>query len=154
MQYQLCRHIRTNGKRCKSPQRTGFLYCYFHQRLRSDHQVVTRSISTTDTTVVLGPNGEQIIQHFPNPALLHLSELNLPPLEDAESIQVAISLVVTALGRNRIDPRRAGPILYGLQLASGNVRKATIEPFHTTVVQDVTESDTGEDLAPEVTEED
>ncbi len=153
MSYKLCRHVRINGKRCKSPQRQDSVFCYFHKRSKSDHHAVTAGISTHDTTVVLGPNGEHIVQSFPNPALLHLSELNLPPLEDPESIQVAISLVVTALARNRIDPRRAGPILYGLQLASGNVRKATTEPHPSTVVQEVTESETGEHLAPEATEQ-
>ncbi len=30
MQYPLCRHIRTNGLRCKSPALTEAPYCYFH----------------------------------------------------------------------------------------------------------------------------
>lgn len=33
MAYQLCRHIRTNGRRCKAASLNQNIYCFFHQHL-------------------------------------------------------------------------------------------------------------------------
>jgi hypothetical protein len=46
----------------------------------------------------------------------------LPLLDDASSIQVAIQQVLSALANRRIDAFRAKAFLYGLQLATVNVR--------------------------------
>jgi acetyl esterase/lipase len=74
-------------------------------------------------------------------------ELDLPPVEDAESIQVSISLLIAALARNRIDPKRATVLLYALQLASTNAKSITIEPYATSVTREVTRTRSGRDLA-------
>ena len=47
--------------------------------------------------------------------------LDLPPFEDANSIQIALMQVVDALLDNRIDSKRAGLVLYALQTASSNL---------------------------------
>jgi len=47
--------------------------------------------------------------------------LELPPFEDANSIQIALMQVVDALLHNRIDTKRAGLVLYALQTASSNL---------------------------------
>ena len=49
--------------------------------------------------------------------------LDFPPLEDRHAIQVALSLVITALAENRIDPKLAALLFYGLQVASSNAHK-------------------------------
>jgi hypothetical protein len=68
-------------------------------------------------------------------------------LEDAESVQIAISLVVAALARNRIDSRRAATILYALQLASTNARFINTEPYPSSIVRSIVRKKSGLDLA-------
>jgi hypothetical protein len=86
-----CRHILPRGTKCKSPALRGKVYCYFHDRLQRFEQDGQR-----DTR----------------------EPLCLPPLEDARGIQMALGQVLAALGSGRVDIRRAGLYLYGLQLAT------------------------------------
>jgi hypothetical protein len=128
MQYTLCRHIKTNGTRCKAPSLTDGLWCYFHHRL---HQRHTSFRATEATRGYLIPG-----QH-----------VELSALEDRESVQVALSVVINALASGQLDTRRATALLYGLQLASNNARGLNIEPYATTVVRSVAPSPEGLDLA-------
>ena len=137
MNFSLCRHIKTNGKRCKSPALNQGALCYFHSRLfkRQD------SICNTPSFESMVNSG---IPCYPPGPL----ELDLPALEDRESIQVSISLIVTALAHNRIDPKRASVLLYGLRMASINVRSITTEPpFADHVIRNVVPSDFNTDFA-------
>jgi hypothetical protein len=86
-------------KKCQSPALKDENFCYFHQTNRRPtpkDQPYEPYIAPQDTA--------------------H----NLPPLEDADAIQLALSDVVLALAANRIDPRRARILIYGLQVASQN----------------------------------
>jgi hypothetical protein len=47
---------------------------------------------------------------------------DLPPLEDAEFIQIAISLILRALPDASIEHKQAALMLYALQIATNNVR--------------------------------
>jgi len=47
--------------------------------------------------------------------------LQLPPFEDANSIQIALMQVVDAILHNRLDNKRSGLVLYALQTASSNL---------------------------------
>ena len=86
-----CRHILPRGTKCKSPALRDRIYCYFHDRLR----------------------------HFEQDGKRDTSEpLFLPSLEDARGIQMAISQILAALGSGRLETRKAGLYLYGLQLAT------------------------------------
>jgi hypothetical protein len=38
MQTAICRHIKTNGRRCKSPSLGLSAFCYFHSRLLRRHR--------------------------------------------------------------------------------------------------------------------
>lgn len=100
MATEYCRHIRPNGTRCNSYALTGQLRCYWHTSLQQRHL----ALAPPDTSLQPPP-----------------LELDFPELEDRASIQLALSMLLGALARNRIDPKRAGPILYGLQVASSNV---------------------------------
>lgn len=102
-QYHLCRHIKTNGRRCQAPSLTTAVYCYFHDRLHRRHKKFRF--------------GED-----PNVRLCPGQEIELNALEDRESIQMAISIVTNSLATGYIDPRRARILLYGLQMASYNMR--------------------------------
>jgi hypothetical protein len=99
--YHECRHIFTGGRKCQSPALTDQSFCYFHSN--------TRKRPTPKNTPY---------KHTPPKE----TALDLPPLEDADAIQLALSDVVLALAANTIDPRRARILIYGLQAASQNLR--------------------------------
>jgi hypothetical protein len=104
--YNECRHIFTSGKKCQSPALKEQNFCYFHNSNRKrpapKDQAYEPYIAPQDTT--------------------H----HLTPLEDADAIQLALSDVVLALAANRIDPRRARILIYGLQVASQNYRNRRV----------------------------
>jgi hypothetical protein len=56
------------------------------------------------------------------------SGLELPFLEDANAVQVTIQEIMQAILDRRIDNKRAGLLLYSLQLASSNIRNLTPIP--------------------------
>src|SRR5271170_5194261 len=90
-----CRHIKTSGGKCGSPALRGRPYCYYHSRLK---------------------------ERAAQPRSPYLA-IELPAsLEDRGSIQLALSEIVTAIAESRIDPRRAGILLYALQIASSNAK--------------------------------
>ena len=143
METVICRHIKTNGRRCKSPSLGLSAFCYFHSRLHRRHKNLLENapaLLENDSNPTSSATGQP--QYLPDPL-----ELELPPLEDAESIQVSISLLVAALARNRIDSKRAAVLLYGLQLASSNARSITIEPTATAIIRTLARTKSGIDLA-------
>jgi hypothetical protein len=52
-------------------------------------------------------------------------KLALPPLEDANGVQLAIMMVQKALIDDEISEKKAGLLLYSLQIAASNVSKTT-----------------------------
>src|SRR5271168_2776484 len=98
--YNECRHIFTSGKKCQSPALKDQDFCYFHSNTRKRP----------------APKAEAYEPYSPPQDAAH----NLPPLEDADAIQLALSDVVLPLAANRIDARRARILIYGLQVASQN----------------------------------
>jgi hypothetical protein len=96
-QYQ-CRHIFTDGHRCGSPCLRGEDLCYYHH--------------TTRKPVV-----------DPEQRRGRRSTFDLPLPEDRSAIQHSIGEVLRRIASNDIDPRRAGLLLYGLQIASLNLPK-------------------------------
>ncbi len=121
MATKYCRHIRINGERCCSPALANKHFCYFHLELELRHRRCSRALKSVPA--VLHPmslqDGAQRDPILAEPAL----PFDLPPLEDRHSIQVALSLIITALAENRIDPKRAALLFYGLQIASSNAFK-------------------------------
>ncbi|MGI8773372.1 MAG: hypothetical protein ACR2JE_18260 [Acidobacteriaceae bacterium] len=97
MSYLECRHIFAGGCKCKAPALTGQPLCYFHGRAAKG-----KSTSRKDASM----------------------QWNAGPLEDADTIQLALSEVLEAIANGQLDPRRGGLLLYGLQVAAGNVRHA------------------------------
>jgi len=96
-QYQ-CRHIFTDGHRCASPCLRQEEFCYYHHTTRKP---VTN----------------------PRQRRSRRSTFNLPLPEDRSAIQASIGQVLQRIAANEIDPRRAGLLLYGLQIASLNLPK-------------------------------
>lgn len=105
-----CEHIKTNGEFCGSPALRRRNYCYFHltavgRRLRIERAHASMRARAAETfDVAIAP-----------------VELELPLLEDANSIQIALMQVIDAVLHNRIDSKRAGLVLYALQTASSNL---------------------------------
>jgi hypothetical protein len=97
----LCEHIKVNGLRCASPALGQRRHCYFHHRMHDLRRLRLR---------------------HPN------SRIQLPLLEDATSIQVAIQEVADAIVQERIDHRRAGLLLFALQTATSNLKNLDTEP--------------------------
>jgi hypothetical protein len=128
MQLSLCRHVKTNGTRCKAPSLSDGTWCYFHHRL---HQRHTAFRATAATRGYLIPG-----QH-----------IELSALEDRESVQVALSVVINALATGQLDIKRATALLYGLQLASNNAASLQTRPYAPDVVRSVEPSPEGLDLA-------
>src|SRR5882757_9627881 len=128
MQYELCRHIKTNGLQCKGAALAGGIWCYFHHRLHQRHSAF-RPTQATRGYLIPG-------QH-----------IELTALEDRESVQVALSVVINALAIGQLDIKRATALLYGLQLASNNARGLQTEPYATNTVRVIEPSPDGLDLA-------
>ena len=91
-----CRHILTDGHRCGSPCLRHEEFCYYHHTTR-------RPIEN------------------PGERRSRQAEFDPPLPEDRASIQTSIGEVLSRIARNEIDPKRAGLLLYGLQIASTNL---------------------------------
>ncbi len=93
-----CRHIFTDGQRCGSPCLRGECLCYYHHTTRKP-------------------------AHNPRARRSRRSTFEIPLPEDRSAIQHTIGQVLQRIAANDIDPRRAGLLLYGLQIASLNLPK-------------------------------
>lgn len=121
--YMECRHIKANGCKCGAVALRGMPYCYYHMRLhRSAHSI--KSVKRD-------------------------APIDIPPVEDCTAVQLALSQVLQDLGAKRIDPRRAGQILYGLQIASQIVDHRTKFISADEYVQNPTTDAEGDELGPE-----
>lgn len=100
-----CEHIKSNGIRCGSPALRDHVYCYFHHVWR-DHEADRQPF-------------------LPDPSGM---VWNLPLLENADGIRMAIQLVLDSVLCNKMDLRRASILLYGLQTAAANVRRTQFDP--------------------------
>lgn len=99
-----CRHIFTAGRQCGSPCLRTEQFCYFHHTTR-------RPISD------------------PKLRRARTSTYDLPVPEDRDSIRAGIAQVMHDIANNHIDPRRAGLILYSLQIALSALPKELAMPI-------------------------
>ena len=101
-----CRRVLTDGHRCASPCLRGEEFCYYHHPSRPPvpRAEVQRRCRRRGT-------------------------FTLPVPEDRSSIQLSIGEVLQRIAANEIDPRRAGLLLYGLQIASFNLPKPAKPPI-------------------------
>jgi hypothetical protein len=122
-----CRHIFTDGRRCASPCLRQEEFCYYHHTTR-------RPIEN------------------PRQRRSRRSTFNLPLPEDRSAIQHSIGEVLRRIAANDIDPRRAGLLLYGLQIASINLPKPkpTIKPTRHNS-EETTEEQTVEEITTDPT---
>jgi hypothetical protein len=92
--------LKLDGIRCNSPAVRGKKRCYFHEQL-------------------------QRMRRPARSASARAAVIELPPLEDALSIQAALMQVTRAILNDQISDKKAGLLLYALQTAATNLR--TIE---------------------------
>jgi hypothetical protein len=74
----------------------------------------------------------------------------LPAIEDASGIQIALTQILGALNSPHMDTRRAGLLLYGLQIATQLTSRVSA-PLPSESVRNTSCEDNGDALAPEVT---
>jgi hypothetical protein len=123
-----CRHIHIDGRRCGSPCLRNEPFCYFHHTTRrpaAPAELAARKDRQAQTTDFV----------FPNP-------------EDRSAIQLALGDVLQRIASNQIDPRRAGLLLYGLQIASLNLPRPQPDDIPASIVEDIVEDPTLGTLAP------
>ncbi len=122
-----CRHIHADGRRCGSASLRGEEFCYFHHTSRKP---------------VTNPRARRTRQ----------ASFDLPLPEDRAAIQLSIGEVLRRIASNQIDPRRAGLLLYGLQIASINLphgrSSANSQPAPEAVVEEIITHPTHGPLAP------
>jgi hypothetical protein len=94
--YPLCRHTKTNGLLCQSPALIDSAFCYHHQKARRARRRTPGS----------GPGHSTSVLH---------------PLRSADTILQAVSIVLSGLATNQIHARKAGKMLYALQIAGTRV---------------------------------
>ena len=133
MSFELCRHIFTRGTRCQSPAMRDTRWCFFHTTVKKRHETF-RHNEATRAYLIPG-------QH-----------IELAPVEDRESVQLALSMVINALATGQLEVKRATALLYGLQLASMNVHRLT-HPHAADIVQTSEDSPDGHTLAESATAE-
>jgi hypothetical protein len=104
-----CQHIKMNGTQCGSPALRWRRQCFFHERIRRERAKIAKDMSAQ-------------------------RRFDLPLLEDANSVQVALMKTIQMLGSGRMDHRTAGLMLYALQTASINLRNADFEANDVTEV--------------------
>jgi hypothetical protein len=102
-----CQHIKVNGTQCGSPALRRHRFCFFHKRYQ-DQRIVLNSASKRRAAI------------------------DLPVLEDANSVQVGLMQVIRLLSSGQLDTKTGGLLLYGLQTASFNLRHTTFETHYPT----------------------
>jgi hypothetical protein len=100
-----CEHVKINGTQCGSPALKRNHFCYFHKRWQ-------------ETRIVLNANR----------ARRGRAALDLPVLEDANSIQVSLMQIMRLILSGQMDTKTAGLLLYALQTASSNLSRINFEP--------------------------
>jgi hypothetical protein len=147
-----CRHIRPSGRRCQMFALRNQPFCYHHESVNAHHRALNPPHDGTENIIhpmnldhgnlQREPILAEYFSHSRGPL-----ELRFPALEDADAIQVSLSMLLAALGQNRIEPKRASTMIYALQVASINARTLTHNASH--VVTETLFDDSGNQLSPD-----
>jgi hypothetical protein len=108
-----CEHIKINGTQCGSPALRRNRLCFFHKRFHDDRIRLSTDRARRRTPV-----------------------FELPILEDANSIQIALMQVMRLILTRQIDHKSASLLLYALQTASSNLRQTNFAPHRHDVILD------------------
>jgi hypothetical protein len=111
-----CQHIKVNGTLCGSPALRRNRFCYFHKLYQEER---------------IELNSDKARRRRRN------ATIDLPVLEDANSIQVSLMQIMRLIVAGQIDGKTAGLLLYALQTASANLPRVRFEPYAHDIVLDV-----------------
>jgi len=113
-----CQHIKVNGTQCGSPALRRNRFCYFH---KCHHE--ERIALAADRAKSAGRSRRR-------------AAIDLPVLEDANSIQISLMQIMRLIIAGNIDCKTAGLLLYALQTASSNLQHTKFEPRMHDVILD------------------
>jgi hypothetical protein len=117
MQYETCRHIKPDGAYCGSPALQNRKYCYYHLMERGRRLRRARALR----------------ENVPY-------RLEIPPLQDLDSVQFALSEITQAVGTGQLDHRAAGKMLYAIQQATSLIKyRAKLEAAQSDTMHDAKE---------------
>ena len=110
-----CRHIQESGDVCQAAAVGGRTYCRAHLVLRVRCRKMAR-------------------------ARRRAGSLKLPPLIDAQAVQVGVARVKVALAAQHIDPERARLLRWAMRIAATNLRHMELleeQPPHSLVAKEL-----------------
>jgi len=151
-----CQHIKSSGARCRAVALTSQPFCFWHASIHRRHREANRNFpnhycaaNSVENRTRDAEDDDIFSGLRPNYPMSN----EIPPLEDAESIQIALSLIFQALADSRIDYKQAALMLYTLQIAAQNVR--IVRPALEDSVQHIATTDLGIEIAvdPETPEQ-
>ncbi len=97
-----CVHVKMNGRQCQAPALRGGRYCVFHSKARQQTRKIMKKY-------------------------VGAMEYEIPVLEDAHSVQMALMSVMQMLAKGSIEHKTAGLMLYALQTAVSVLRRTEFE---------------------------
>jgi hypothetical protein len=120
-----CKHVKSSGARCRAVALTGHPFCFWHSRIYRSHVEANRwypNLYNAENCAEERKKNPDADWNFSGIRANYPDSDALPPLEDPESIQISISLILRALADSRIQHKQAALMLYALQIAANNVR--------------------------------
>jgi hypothetical protein len=143
-----CQHIKTSGARCRAVALTAQMFCFWHARIHRQHREANRTFpanycaaNSVENRTRNAEDDDIFTCIRPNYPMSN----EIPPLEDPESIQITLSIILQALADSRIHFKQAALMLYTLQIAAQNVR--SIRPAIEDSVEHITTTDLGIEIA-------
>ena len=88
-----CHHIMESGRRCGTPPVKGQHFCFYHDRLHRNYVLP----------------GHRFYE--------------MPNLDNAHGIQIALTQLAAAIAKGLIGPKEAGKMAYSIQLAQSNLKR-------------------------------
>jgi hypothetical protein len=145
-----CCHIRINGTKCAAAALRDKKWCYVHDATYRERLARRKAASESNASraiLQLTPESYDYGDMPVRSTAVRIPEfaIDLPFLEDISSIQLAIARVIGALANGSIEPKRAGLLLYGLQIAAQNLPRQQIT-FKDTV-SEIAQDEDGMDIA-------
>jgi hypothetical protein len=145
-----CQHVKSSGARCRAFALTDNTFCFWHARIHRHHNEASRRFPDfycSKNSVEERMDDKDTDWTYSGLRPNYPISNELPPLEDAESIQISISLIMRALADARIEHKQAALMLYALQIAAANVR--SVRPAIEDSVVDIATNDVGVEIAVE-----
>jgi hypothetical protein len=132
-----CQHIKVNGTQCGCPALRRNQLCYFHKR-HHDERVQLNLDRLKDDRLKDDRTKDDRTKdaRLKAPRRRPIS-IDLPVLEDANSIQVSLMQIMRLIITGQLDAKTAGLLLYALQTASANLGRTSFEPNRHYVVLDL-----------------